>query len=126
MSTAVSFPALLQRFFTGRLMQQRRASPHTIASYRDTFRLLLRFAQGQLGKAPTQLAFEQVDALLIVAFLDDPSATAASQPAVATCGSRRSARSSATPLSRLPLMQNRSSEYSPFPARDLPAPRSVS
>ena len=71
MSPAVSFPALLQRFFTGRLMQQRRASPHTIASYRDTFRLLLRFAQGQLGKAPTQLAFEQVDAPLIVAFLDD-------------------------------------------------------
>ena len=71
MSPAVSFPALLQRFFTERLMQQRRASPHTIASYRDTFRLLLRFAQGQLGKAPTQLAFEQVDAPLIVAFLDD-------------------------------------------------------
>lgn len=64
MSPAVSFPALLQRFFTERLMQQRRASPHTIASYRDTFRLLLRFAQGQLGKAPTQLAFEQVDAPL--------------------------------------------------------------
>jgi site-specific recombinase XerD len=71
MSPAVSFPALLQRFFTERLMQQRRASPHTIASYRDTFRLLLRFAQGQLGKAPTQLAFEQVDAPLIAAFLDD-------------------------------------------------------
>ncbi len=71
MSPAVSFPALLQRFFTERLMQQRRASPHTIASYRDTFRLLLRFAQGQLGKAPTQLAFEQIDAPLIAAFLDD-------------------------------------------------------
>lgn len=71
MNPAVSFPALLQRFFTDRLIQQRRASPHTIASYRDTFRLLLRFAQGQLGKAPTQLAFEQVDAPLIAAFLDD-------------------------------------------------------
>lgn len=71
MSPTVSFPALLQRFFTDRLMQQRRASPHTISSYRDTFRLLLRFAQGQLGKAPTQLAFEQVDAPLIVSFLDD-------------------------------------------------------
>jgi integrase/recombinase XerD len=71
MSPTVSFPALLQRFFTDRLMRQRRASPHTISSYRDTFRLLLRFAQGQLGKAPTQLAFEQVDAPLIASFLDD-------------------------------------------------------
>lgn len=71
MSPAASFPALLQRFFTERLMQQRRASPHTIGSYRDTFRLLLRFAQGRLGKSPTQLAFEQIDAPLITAFLDD-------------------------------------------------------
>ena len=71
MSPAASFPALLQRFFTERLMQQRRASPHTIGSYRDTFRLLLRFAQGRLGKSPTQLAFEQLDAPLITAFLDD-------------------------------------------------------
>lgn len=71
MSPAPSFPTLLQRFFTERLMQQRRASPHTIASYRDTFRLLLRFAQTRLGKQPTQLAFEQIDAPLIAAFLDD-------------------------------------------------------
>lgn len=71
MSPAASFPALLQRFFTERLMQQRRASPHTIGSYRDTFRLLLRFAQGRLGKSPTQLAFEQIDAPLITDFLDD-------------------------------------------------------
>ncbi len=71
MSPVPSFPALLQRFFTERLMQQRRASPHTIASYRDTFRLLLRFAQARIGKSPTQLAFEQVDAPLITEFLDD-------------------------------------------------------
>lgn len=71
MNPLPSFPALLQRFFTERLMQQRRASPHTIASYRDTFRLLLRFAQTQLGKPPTQLALEEVDAPLIAAFLDD-------------------------------------------------------
>lgn len=71
MSPAPSFQTLLQRFFTERLMQQRRASPHTIGSYRDTFRLLLRFAQKQLGKAPTQLAFEQIDAPLIAAFLDE-------------------------------------------------------
>lgn len=50
MSPAAGFPALLQRFFTERLMRQRRASPHTIGSYRDTFRLLLHFAHERLGK----------------------------------------------------------------------------
>lgn len=71
MTPAASFPALLESFFTRRLMQQRRASPHTIGSYRDTFRLLLRFAQARTGKPPSQLAFEQIDAPLIAAFLDD-------------------------------------------------------
>src|SRR5436309_7847639 len=71
MSTAVTFPVLLEHFFIQRLIQQRRVSPHTIASYRDTFRLLLRFVQAKLRKAPTQLQFEQLDAPLIAAFLDD-------------------------------------------------------
>jgi site-specific recombinase XerD len=61
---------LLERFFTQRLMQQRQASPHTISSYRDTFRLLLRFAQEQLHTQPARLAFDQLDAPLIVKFLD--------------------------------------------------------
>jgi site-specific recombinase XerD len=72
---ASNFPALLQGFFTLRLMQQREASPHTIASYRDSFRLLLRFAQQRLGVAPQRLAFEQIDAPLIAAFLDDLQAS---------------------------------------------------
>jgi Phage integrase, N-terminal SAM-like domain len=46
---AMSFPALLEHFFTERLLLQRQASPHTIAAYRDTFRLLLRFAATELG-----------------------------------------------------------------------------
>jgi site-specific recombinase XerD len=71
MSTTLHFPTLLQRFFTQRLMQQRRASPHTIGSYRDSFRLLLHFAQARLGKPPTQLTFEQIDAPFIAAFLDE-------------------------------------------------------
>ena len=75
MSATVSFPMLLERFFTQRLMQQRRASPHTISSYRDAFRLFLYFAQAQLGKPPTQLAFEQIDAPLIAAFLNDLEST---------------------------------------------------
>lgn len=68
---APDFPALLQAFFTQRLMQQRQASAHTIASYRDSFRLLLRFAHQRLGVAPQRLTFEQIDAPLIAAFLDD-------------------------------------------------------
>ena len=44
----------LQAFFTDRLIGQRRASPHTIASYRDTLRLLLGFAQQRTGKPPSR------------------------------------------------------------------------
>jgi len=69
--TAPGLSALLQGFFTQRLMQQRQCSPHTIASYRDCFRQLLVFAQKQLGVAPQRLKFEQIDAPLIAAFLED-------------------------------------------------------
>jgi integrase/recombinase XerD len=71
MPDAANFPALLQSFFTTRLMTQRKASPHTIASYRDTFRLLLQFTQKRLRKSPAQLKLEDLDASLIGAFLDD-------------------------------------------------------
>src|SRR5262252_1286740 len=66
-----NFPALLQSFFTTRLMAQRKVSSHTIASYRDTFRLLLQFAQKRLRKAPSQLELDNLDASFIGAFLDD-------------------------------------------------------
>ncbi len=66
-----TFPALLQRFFTQRLMQQKRVSAHTISSYRDTFRLLLRFAQKRLRTSPDRLAFEMIDAPFISAFLNE-------------------------------------------------------
>lgn len=59
----------LQAFFTKRLIDQRQASPHTIASYRDTFRLLLAFAHQQTGRPPSRLQLEDLDAPLIVAFL---------------------------------------------------------
>ena len=71
MKPSITFPVLLTRFFSQRLMQQRQASPHTISSYRDTFRLLLQFAKVRLGKEPSRLAWEDVDAPLISAFLDD-------------------------------------------------------
>lgn len=65
-----SFAPLLERFFTQRLMQQRQASEHTVRSYRDSFCQLLEFTQQRLHKAPSQLAFEEIDTPLIVAFLD--------------------------------------------------------
>jgi site-specific recombinase XerD len=68
--TEPSFAPLLERFFTQRLVQQRQVSPHTISSYRDTFRQLLKFTQPRLHKAPSQLMFEELDAPLIVAFLE--------------------------------------------------------
>jgi len=70
MTTPADFAPLLERFFTQRLMQQRQASPHTISSYRDTFRQLMKFVQQRLHKLPSQLHLEEIDAPLIVAFLD--------------------------------------------------------
>ena len=70
MNTPFSLAPLLERFFTQRLMHQREASPHTIGSYRDTFRQLLKFIEQRLHKAPSNLMFEQIDAPLIVGFLD--------------------------------------------------------
>lgn len=66
---STSFAGLIQTFFTDRLVRERQASPHTIASYRDAFRLLLRFAQQQLGKEPSALALDDFDAPFISAYL---------------------------------------------------------
>ena len=60
----------LQAFFTERLITQRNASPRTIAAYRNTIRLLLRFASERAGKQPSRLDFADLDAPLIGAFLD--------------------------------------------------------
>jgi integrase/recombinase XerD len=61
---------VLQAFFTDRLIAQRRASEHTIAGYRDTFRLLLGYAAARTGKKPSGLDIADLDAPLIAAFLD--------------------------------------------------------
>jgi site-specific recombinase XerD len=71
MTPQPSFAALLEGFFTQRLIQQRQASRHTVASYRDSFRLLLQFAQQHLHKAPATLALEDIDAPLVTAFLNE-------------------------------------------------------
>lgn len=65
-----SFAALLQGFFTDRLLRQMRASPNTVSGYRDAFRLLLRFAACRLSKEPSDLMVEDLDPPLVIDFLD--------------------------------------------------------
>ena len=64
-----SLAPVLQGFFTDHLARAG-VSPHTIASYRDTFRLLLRYARDQAGKPPSRLEMADIDAALVGAFLD--------------------------------------------------------
>lgn len=63
-------PVFVQRFFTERLLDQMAASANTVASYRDTFRLLLNFAGERLGRRPTDLLVSDIDAELVGRFLD--------------------------------------------------------
>ena len=70
MITKATLPVLLQSYFTDRLMCQRKASPNTIASHRDTFRLLLKYAEKHLKKEPSKLAVEDLDATFIGQFLE--------------------------------------------------------
>jgi len=71
MPPAADLPGLLEAFFTKRLIAQRQVSPHTLAAYRDTFRLLLAFAAHHYQRAPAQLNLRDLDADLIGAFLLD-------------------------------------------------------
>jgi site-specific recombinase XerD len=63
-------PSLVERYFCEYLIQQRNASPETIASYRDAFLLFLRFSEQQFGKAPATLTLADFDAPQVLAFLD--------------------------------------------------------
>ncbi|MGO9892395.1 MAG: tyrosine-type recombinase/integrase [Solirubrobacteraceae bacterium] len=60
----------VQAFFTQRLIQERNASPHTIAAYRDTIRLLLRFAAQRRGREPSMLDIADLDADTVAEFLE--------------------------------------------------------
>lgn len=66
---AAEFATLLQRFFAERLMQQQHASPRTVSAYRDTFRLLLRYAEHEKHRSPTQLTLNDFNAPLVLGFL---------------------------------------------------------
>lgn len=70
----------LQAFFTERLIKQRGASPRTIASYRDTLRLLLAFARDRTGKQPAALDWDDLDAAMISAFLDHLETSRGNRP----------------------------------------------
>ncbi len=71
MKPGCNVASLVERFFTERLVRQQDVSVHTIASYRDTFRLLLKFAMAKLRKAPSALTLDELDAPFIGAFLTD-------------------------------------------------------
>lgn len=68
--SAPAFPSLLQGFFCQRLIAQRNASARTVASYRDAFTLLLRYAEAQTGTVPTDLQLADIDVPLVTGFLD--------------------------------------------------------
>ena len=69
-SRAPSFSTLVQDFFCQRLLTQRNASPQTVTSYRDTFCLFLGYAQRCTGKPPTAMGLPDMDAPLVLGFLD--------------------------------------------------------
>lgn len=69
MTCATSLAPILERFFTQRLTTQQLASPHTIKSYSDTFRLLLHFAARRVQTEPSKLLFEHLDARVVADFL---------------------------------------------------------
>lgn len=71
MKPVPDFSPLCQSFFSKRLITQRRASPHTITAYAQTFRLLVAYAQKRLGIPPSQLSLAQLDAPFLAGFLDD-------------------------------------------------------
>lgn len=75
MKPSCNLAALIERYFTERLIRHRDVSPNTIASYRDTFRLLFMFAQARLRKPPSALAIDDLDAPFICAFLEDLETT---------------------------------------------------
>jgi integrase/recombinase XerD len=88
---------VLQAFFTQRLIAQRQVSGHTVAAYRDTFRLLLAFAQARTGTAPCDLHLDDLDAGLIGAFLEYLRTGRHNGARTRTRGWPRSTRCSATP-----------------------------
>jgi hypothetical protein len=92
----------LQLFFRERLANQRQASPATIVSYRNTFRLLLRFVQDRTGTAPSALDWADLDVEVISAFWITSKPTGATLPEAATLAWLRCGRCSGSPRCATP------------------------
>ena len=71
MSEHLCLAPLLESYFRRRLTKQRNATPATLASYRDSLRMLILFAAARLRKEPAALALEELDRDLVLAFLDE-------------------------------------------------------
>lgn len=69
MNQTSTFSTLLQKFFADHLMQQFKVSPHTVTSYRDTFRLVFEFAQKRIGKSPSEITLADFNADFVLEFL---------------------------------------------------------
>lgn len=69
MKPSVDLAHLIEGFFLERLLSERRVSQHTVASYRDTFRLLFRFIQERFKRAPSELTLDDLSAECVTAFL---------------------------------------------------------
>jgi site-specific recombinase XerD len=98
----------LQAFFTDRLITQRNCSPQTIAAYRDTFRLLLRYAQAQTGKQPFELDIDDLHAPLIGAFLTHLERDRGNSARTRNARLAQSTRSTVSPRSSTPSTHTRS------------------
>lgn len=71
MKASVNLSSLIEHYFSKRLINQRQVSQHTVASYRDTFQLLLRCALKILKKHPSELTLNDINADFICMFLND-------------------------------------------------------
>lgn len=80
MKSGRTFPELVQRFFTEHLAAQRNLSLHTIAAYRDSFRLLLRFLSAHHHASIDKLTLESLTSEAVLAFLDDLERTRGNTP----------------------------------------------
>jgi hypothetical protein len=116
----------LQLFFTERLARQRQASPQTVISYRNTFRLLLRFLQQRTGKAPSHLDWDDLSPRRSPRSWTTSKTAAGTALAAATPGWPRCARCSATPRCAIPSTPSSSSRCWPSRKNGSTAPRSRS
>ena len=93
----IAFDQLVQDFFLRRLINQRGASPRTVESYRDAFELLFGYIEQHLGKQPSALTLADLDAPVIVDFLEHLETMRHNTPALATLASLPSTPSCDTP-----------------------------